>query len=93
MARGLLVAVASLISKYGPQGLWASVVVVCGLSICGSWAPEHTLHGCSTNLVAPWHVGLPRPGVKCVSSALAGRFFTTEPPEKPFNFYFILEYS
>jgi len=26
---------------------------------------------------------LPRPGIKPVSPALAGRFFTTEPPEKP----------
>ena len=93
VVHGLLIAVASLVSKYGPQGVWASVVVVYGLSICGSWALEHTLHGCSTNLVAPWHVGLPRPGVKRVSPALAGGFFTTEPPGKPFNFYFILEYS
>ena len=28
-----------------------------------------------------WH--LPRPGIKPVSLALAGRFFTTEPPGKP----------
>ena len=28
---------------------------------------------------------LPNPGIKPVSPALAGRFFTTEPPEKPFT--------
>ena len=27
---------------------------------------------------------LPKPGIKPVSPALAGRFFTTEPPGKPF---------
>ena len=26
---------------------------------------------------------LPRPGIKCTSPALTGRFFTTEPPGKP----------
>ena len=30
---------------------------------------------------------LPNPGSKPVSSALAGRFFTTEPPEKPNTTY------
>ena len=29
------------------------------------------------------HVGSSRPGTEHVSSALAGRFFTTEPPGKP----------
>ena len=33
--------------------------------------------------VAPRHVDLPGPGVKPVSPALAGGFFTTEPPGKP----------
>ena len=31
-------------------------------------------------LVAPWHVGSSRSGADPVSSALTGRFFTTEPP-------------
>ena len=29
---------------------------------------------------------LPDPGIKSLSSSLAGRFFTTEPPGKPFFF-------
>ena len=29
------------------------------------------------------HVGSSGPGIKPVSSAMAGRFFTTEPPEAP----------
>ena len=28
---------------------------------------------------------LPNPGIKSMSPALAGEFFTTEPPEKPLN--------
>ena len=30
---------------------------------------------------------LPDPGIELVSPALAGRFFTTEPPGKPHNHY------
>ena len=29
----------------------------------------------------------PDPGIEAVSPALAGGFFTTEPPGKPFTFY------
>ena len=32
-------------------------------------------------LLSTW--GLPGSGIECVSPALAGRFFTTEPPGKP----------
>jgi len=42
------------------------------LSGCGAWAP--LLHGL-------WD--LPRSGIKPMSPALAGGFFTTEPPGKP----------
>ena len=42
------------------------------LSNCGSWA--QLLHGM-------WD--LPRPGLEPVAPALAGRFSTTAPPEKP----------
>ena len=34
--------------------------------------------------------GLPGPGVEPVSPALAGRFFTTEPKRKPYNFFFLM---
>ena len=64
------------------HGAWAlrcmgSAVVASGLCSCGSWA--QLLHG-------TWD--LPRPGIKPVSPALAGRFFTTEPPRKPCFVYF-----
>ena len=47
-----------------------------GLSSCSSQVLQHRLDGCGT-----WD--LPRSGVEPVSPASAGRFFTTEPPEKP----------
>ena len=55
-----------------------------GLSSCGSWARETRLSSCGTwaqLLRGMWE--LPRPGIEPVSPALAGRFFTTEPPGKP----------
>ena len=35
---GLLVAVASLVAEHGLESARASVVAVCGLNSCGSWA-------------------------------------------------------
>ena len=58
---GLLIAVAS---RCGARalGAWASVVVACGLSSCGSQALERRLSSCGwrTGLVAPRHVGSSR---------------------------------
>ena len=51
--------------------MWASVVVVCRLSSCGTRA--QLLHGM-------WD--LPGPGIEPMSPALAGRFLTTVPPGK-----------
>ena len=61
------------------------------LSHCGTrlfsavtFIPEHSLNSCGTQaklLHRMWDH--PGPGIKPVSSALAGRFFTTEPPGKP----------
>ena len=39
-------------------------------------------------LLFPTLVDLPDPGIKPVSPALAGRFFTGEPPGKPFALFF-----
>ena len=36
-----------------------------------------------TGLAAPWHVGLPGPGIKPVSLTLEGRFSTTAPQGSP----------
>ena len=56
-----------------PQGLW--------LRLLGA---EHRLSSCDTRaslLRSMWD--LPKPGVECMSPALAGGFFPTEPPAKP----------
>ena len=69
------------ITVRGPLTIMASLVAdhrlqTCRLSNCGSWA--QLLRGM-------WD--LPRPGLKPVSPALAGRFSTTAPPGKPRLWY------
>ena len=69
----------------------------CGFSCCGARAPglqahEMWLLGSRTQAHELWHTdlvalhpgGSSRPGIEPMSPALAGRFFTTEPPGKPF---------
>ena len=64
--------------------LWAAVASACGLSIWGSRALEHRLAGCGAQAYLLCGMrDLPGSGIEPVSSALAGRFFTTEPPRKP----------
>ena len=71
----LLIVVAFLAVEHRLQGLRASVIVVDsvvaapGLSSCGAWVQL---------LLSMWN--LPGPGIKRVSPALAGGFFTTGPP-------------
>ena len=55
-----------------------SVVVAPGLQSTGSIA---VVHGLSCSVVCG--IGLPQSGIKPVSPALAGRFFTTKPLGKP----------
>ena len=67
-------------------GTWASVVVACGLSSCGSRALEHRPSSCGawTKLLhGMWD--LPRLGLEPVSPALAGGFLTSAPPGKSLN--------
>ena len=74
-------AAASLIVEHGPQGVrlqylqyMGSVVVV---------QTQHRLNSCGARaqlLLGRWD--LPGPGIEPVSPALAGGFFTTEPPGK-----------
>ena len=55
-----------------------------GFRSCGSPALEHSFNSCgewALLLCGTWD--LPRLGIKPVSPALAGGFFTTEPPGKP----------
>ena len=64
-------------------GMWASVVVACGLSSCGSQALEHRLSSCGARAELLHGMrDLPRPGIEPVSPALAGGLLTTAPPEK-----------
>ena len=79
-----LIAVASLVAENGLQGAQASAVMARGLSSFGSPAPEHRSKSCGAwaeSLCGKWD--LPRSRLKPVSPASAGRFFPTEPPEKP----------
>ena len=80
---GLLIAVASLVAEHRPSSAWASVVVACGLSSCGSQALECRLGSCGALAYlfrGMWD--LPGPELEPVSPALAGRFLTTAPPGK-----------
>ena len=77
---------ASLAMGHRLQGTWASVVAAHGLTICSSWALEHSLSSRDTWAQLFHNIGgLPRPGIKPMSAAWAGRFFTTEPQEKPLS--------
>ena len=79
----LLIVVASLCCGARALGTWASVVVACRLSSCGSRALKHRLSSCGTRaqlLRGMWD--LPGPGLEPVFPALAGRFLTTAPPGK-----------
>ena len=67
----------------------ASVVAAVVLSSCGSWAPEHRLSSCGAwaeLLHGMWD--LPGSGIELVSLALAGGFFTPEPPEMLHGLFF-----
>ena len=72
---GFLIAVAFLVVEHGLQP---------GFSSCGSWAQEHWLSSCcawAELLHGIWD--LPGSGTEPEFAALAGGFFTTEPPGKP----------
>ena len=76
----------------GPQarGHWVSVVVAHGLNSCSSLVLEHRLSSCGqwTELLRGiWD--LPGSGIELESTALLGRFFTTEPPGKPLTSPFL----
>ena len=54
-----------------------------GFSSCGSQAPEHRLNSCGIQVSLPQGLGgVPGSGIESISPALAGRFFTIEPPGK-----------
>ena len=71
-----------LLQSTGP-GHAGSVVVVSGLSSCGSRALGYRLSSCGAWAYLLHEVWDPLgPGIKLVSPALAGRFLTTAPPGK-----------
>ena len=79
---GFLTAVASLVVELG-SGVWASEAAAREPSSCISRAPERRFSGCGTWTQVLCGVDLPGPEIALVSPALAGGFFTTEPPGKP----------
>ena len=71
---------------------------MCGLSSCGTWAPEHA--GAGSLVVARGRscpvacvILVPQPGIEPTSPALEGGFLTTGPPGKSRNNLFILQFS
>ena len=79
----VLIAVASAVADHRLEGAWTSAVLTCRLSSCSLRFLECGLSSCGTRaelLQGMWD--LPRPGVKPMSPALAGRFLTTGPPKK-----------
>ena len=81
-AHNLLLAVAFLLRSTG--------FMMSGLSSCSSWALEHRLSSCGVWLQLLHSMGdLPSPGIEPVLPALAGGFFTTEPPWKPLAYFSI----
>ena len=80
---GLLITVASLVERE-LQDMQVSVAVAHGFHSCSFQALEHRFnsHGTWVQLLcSTWD--LPSSGIELVSPALAGRFFTTEPPGRP----------
>ena len=86
----LPIAVVSLVAECWLEGRWASAAAAPGLNSCGSQAPEHKPNSCGTGaqlLQGMWD--LPGSEIELLSLALAGGFFTSEPPGKPsFSFFF-----
>ena len=71
-------------SPVAMQGLFtvAQALEHVGFSSC--LAVEHRVNNCGVPAqLLHGMLDLPGPGIKPVSSAMAGRFFTTEPPGKP----------
>ena len=84
-----LTVMASLAAEHGLYCVWASVVVAGGFHRCVFRALHRRLNSCgiwSWLLHGMWD--LPGLGLKPMYPALAGRFFTTQPPRKPVEFTF-----
>ena len=76
----------SLVALSGGYCCGTRALGLTGFRSCDCRALEHRLSSCArvvAGSVALSMWDLPGPGTKPVSPALAGRFFTTEPPGKP----------
>ena len=71
-----------LVSECGLQGTQAAVAAACG-SVAAAPGLQSPGSVVSRVLLLHGRWDLPLPGIQPVSSALAGGFFTTEPPGKP----------
>ena len=91
-----------LFSSCGVQAShwWLLLLQSTASRVCGFQQLQHTgsavaalkLQSSSCGILAYLPLGmwdLPGPGIKPTSPALAGRFFTTEPPGKPFLLFFL----
>ena len=74
---------ATLLLQSTGSRVLGSVAVTCGLSSRGSQALGHRLNSCARAQLLCGVWDLPRSGTEPWSPALAGGFFTTEPPGKP----------
>ena len=81
---GLLTAAASLVAEHSPARMGFS-----GWWLPGSRAQARWLRCVGSAARCVWD--LPRPWIKLASPALESRFFTTEPPVKPFCLLFKLK--
>ena len=83
--QGLLSSCSAWVSHCGGFSCCGAWTLGCvGFSSCGSQALEHRFNSCGAwaqLLRSMWD--LPGPGIKLMSLALAGRFFTTELPGRP----------
>ena len=88
MVHRLLSAVASLVAEHRLWGTQTSGLAAHGLNSCGFQALEHRLNSCGAwTLILCRMWDLLRLGIKPKSPALAGSFFTTEPPGTPIYMY------
>ena len=82
---GLFTAVASPVEEQRLQALGLQQLPH-RLSNCSLWAPECCLSSCGSGPQLLHSMrNLPGSGIEPMSSALADRFLTTEPPRKPQN--------
>ena len=80
----LLLVRASFVVEHGLLAAWTSVVAANGLGSCGSRSLEHRLNsGGTPTLLLQGMWNLLESGIKPMSPALEGRFFTPEPLGKP----------